>query len=194
MAFASVVVENAIICLAAPIGMRHAVTATTDWLQDRPMFSIQVCYLLASSSGVILGLILLGYGGILERASISEIWKVNGLWHQARAYEMFFINLNIIVTSLQNVQATALNLSLFALLSAGMLFNTAVAILGWRSLAALRGIAAHCLVVFYFCASTLFTVLLFLWVLHWLNFWAFLILFLVIEIRRREQSGTRLSF
>ncbi|MBO6776154.1 MAG: hypothetical protein JJ897_11735 [Marinibacterium sp.] len=158
------------------------------------MFSIQICYVLAASSGIAIGLILMSNAGIINRITLSEIWKINGNWHLPRAYEMIVSNIQLIADSLHGVHSSRLMSILWAFVGAATLFNVVVAILGWRSVAAVRGIAVHGLLVLYYCAAAVFVTLLLLWILHWLNFWIFLVLFVVIEVRRREESGARLSF
>jgi len=95
---------------------------------------------------------------------------------------------------LHGLHSSRLMSILWAFVGAATLFNVVVAILGWRSVAAVRGIAVHGLLVLYYCVAAVFVTLLLLWILHWLNFWIFLVLLVVIEVRRREESGARLSF
>ena len=194
MAYANIVLENLLVCVALPFVVQRGVFATTALLQDRPMFSIQICYVLAASSGIAIGLILMSNAGIINRITLSEIWKINGIWHLPRAYEMIVGNIQLIADSLHGVHSSRLMSILWAFVGAATLFNVVVAILGWRSVAAVRGIAVHGLLVLYYCAAAVFVTLLLLWILHWLNFWIFLVLLVVIEVRRREESGARLSF
>lgn len=158
------------------------------------MFSIQICYVLAASSGMALGLTLLMVGGVLEAATLSEIWNISGHWHESRALEMLANSLHGMIDNLGLIQMSPATLGLVVFIVGAAIVNAAVAILGWRSIAAIRGFSVHCLLVTYYCAATIFIVLMALWVVHWLNFWAFLILLVAIEIRRREEGGTRLSF
>ena len=194
MAYANIVLENLLVCVALPFVVQKGVFATTALLQDRPMFSIQICYVLAASSGIAIGLILMSNAGIINRITLSEIWKINGIWHLPRAYEMIVGNIQLIADSLQGLHSSRLMSILWAFVGAATLFNVVVAILGWRSVAAVRGLAVHGLLVLYYCAAAVFVTLLLLWILHWLNFWIFLVLLVVIEVRRREESGARLSF
>ncbi|MFZ9128849.1 MAG: hypothetical protein ACO20O_07180 [Pseudomonadales bacterium] len=194
MAYANIVLENLLVCVALPFVVRKGVFAATGWLQDRPMFSIQFCYVLAASSGIAIGMMLMASADIINRITLAEIWKINGLWHHPRAYEMIVSNLQAISDSLPASQASRLMATLWAFVAATTFFNVVIAILGWRSAAAMRGIAVHILLVLYYCAATVFVTLLLLWIVHWLNFWIFLVLLVVIEVRRREESGARLSF
>ena len=194
MAYASIVLENLLVCVALPFVVRKGVFAAMGWLQDRPMFSIKFCYVLAASSGIAIGLTLMASAGIINRITLAEIWKVNGLWHYPRAYETSVGNIHLIADSSSGLQSLRLMPTLWAFVGATTLFNMVVAILGWRSVAAMRGIAVHGLLVLYYCAAAVFVTLLLLWIVHWLNFWIFLVLLVVIELRRREESGARLSF
>jgi hypothetical protein len=84
----------------------------------------------------------------------------------------------------------------FLLVSAAVLtaVNALVAMAGWRSVRALRGLATH--IVLSVSNGLIFIIwaLTALWAIHWLNFWIFLVLLCVIEMRRRESGTVRLSF
>lgn len=194
MAYANVILENLLICVALPIVVQRGVFAVTCLLQDRPMFSIQFCYVLAASSGIAIGLMLISNSGIVSRITISEIWNVNGFWHHPRAYEMIVGNIQLIFDNSFSTHSSRLMAIFWTFIGSTTLFNVLVAVLGWRSIAAVRGIAVHGLLVLYYCNATVFLTLLLLWIVHWLNFWVFLVLFVVIEARRHEQRGARLSF
>lgn len=194
MASASIMLENLLVCVALPFVVRKGVFAATGWLQDRPMFSIQFCYVLAASSGVAIGMMLIASADTIERITLEEIWKINGLWHHPRAYEMIVDYIQVVAESWPGAKSSRFSSILWAFVWAAALCNVVIAILGWRSAGALRGIAVHGLLVVYYCAATVFLLLMLLWIVHWLNFWIFVVLFVVIEVRRREESGARLSF
>jgi hypothetical protein len=72
--------------------------------------------------------------------------------------------------------------------------NFAIAAMGWRSPAAIRGLIAHLVISISVWLVLTIRALAAIWVLHWLNFWVLLILLVVLELRRREVGTTRLSF
>lgn len=158
------------------------------------MYSVKICFVLAASSGIVFGLSLLVFADVATKIALVEIWNINGPWHEPLALDMFAENVARMRASLPVSELPVISVGVAIYVATASAFNFTVSILGWRDLGALRGIAIHLLLVGYYCVATIFATLLFMWTLHWLNFWAFLIILIAIEIRRRDERGTWLSF
>lgn len=194
MSFSVVATENAAVCFVVPYLVKSLVWRCVTWLQDKPMYSIKFCRYLASMSGVALGLCLLVESDVLNLVNVGTLWSLQSPLHEARVWDVFIETSLKILNSFKSTEhSNVINFGIWCVACAAFV-NSAFSILGWRSLGAVRGILLHLLITFYYCCATIFIVLLALWVSHWLNFWIFIVLFIAIEFRRREEQGARLSF
>jgi hypothetical protein len=197
MSYAIAMAENLLLIVALPWLVSDAARDLASRLDNRSMLSIPFCRSVAVACGGVLAIAGGVLAGIQSEIAISSLWDMSGFWHTGR----FLVIVERYAEALlawppepvtpQQFLFAKLLLASAALLAA---VNFVIAVLGWRSLAALRGLMAHLVVS----ASVWLTLtvrgLAAIWVLHWLNFWALLILLIVLEMRRREEKATKLSF
>lgn len=189
-----VVCENVFFCIALPIFFQKAKVWIVKKIDTRRMYSITICYYLAFLCGILASFDVLIGGDFFQNYSIQEIWSMAGVFHEPR-----FIQL---VSNLANSYTDG-NWPNWAVLSYPLvvkaiffvsLVNFLIAIAGWRSVGAFRGIVSHFIIASYYFLMSLFCIFLIGWMLHWLNFWFFLVAIVFIEIKRRQRRETRLSF
>jgi hypothetical protein len=171
-----------------------------DWvarIDNRGMFSIPFCRSLAVACGGVLAIATAVLAGLQNEISLSSLWSIFGFWQEGR----FLVILERYADALCLSSSEAIGQRQFIFvqilfLSAILLgvVNLGIAVMGWRSLGALRGLLAHGVISISVWLTLTVRGLAALWVLHWLNFWALLILLIVLELRRREEKTTRLSF
>lgn len=211
MPILQVLVENLLLCVALPLVLRMTLLRAIATLDDRGMFLIPLCHWAAMASGLAFAAGVLLAADLLSSATPAQLWRIDGPWHETRlatllvaktnvardawheAWQMGFERSSLAADRLPAVGSTAIHAILTV--SVGLTaLNGTIAVLGWRSWGALRGLLAHLLIASGACAGTLFALAAGLWVLHWLNFWVFLVLLIFIEIRRREDRGMKLSY
>ncbi len=197
MSFMFAVAENFLLIVALPWLASDAARALVARLDNRGMFSIPFCQSLAVASG---GLLAIATGVLVIRAdefSLAGLLDIFGFWHESR----FLFILARFVDDLRLLQQASISghqwilaqtLLASALLLTALSFG--IALSGWRSPGAFRGLLAHCVIALSVWLVVTVGALAALWVLHWLNFWTFLVLLIVLELRRREDAVTRLSF
>ena len=191
------IVENLLLIVALPWLVSDAARDMVDRVDNRGMFSIPLCRSLAVACGGVLAIATGVLAGLRNEISVAGLWDLSGFWHGGRflvvleryAYDLWSLPPDSI-TSKQLLFAQLLVASA-ALLA---IVNFGIAVTGWRSLGALRGLIAHLAI-----SASVWIVLTVrglaaIWVLHWLNFWILLIVLVVLELRRREEGTTRLSF
>jgi len=166
-------------------------------IDNRGMFAIPFCRILAVACGGVLAIATGVLAGFQIEISAANLWGVSGFWHSGR----FLIILGEYAAGLWSLSSTSsptghLLVAQSLFVSAALLaaLNLGIAVMGWRSPAALRGLIAHLIISMSVWFVLTIRVLAAIWVLHWLNFWILLILLGVLELRRREEGVTRLSF
>lgn len=197
MSYAIAIVENLVVIVALPYLVSDTARDLVKRLDNRGMFSIPFCRSLAIAGGGLLAIATGVLAGLHNEVSIAKLWDISGFWHTGRflaIVEKFGKDLWLWTPQLITPRQLFFSQMLFV--SAGCLaaLNFAIAVMGWRSPAALRGLAAHLIISLSVWLVLTVRVLAAIWVLHWLNFWALLILLIVLEMRRREEYATRLSF
>lgn len=160
------------------------------------MFKVPVCRSIAVAAGASAAMGLLVASGVTANLTIGEIWSATGAWHvggvwivleryvaaamgwwDGRIPLVFYLHGSTLFTLLG---------ALLGIAAAFTLLNAAIALLAWRSSGALRGILCHFLIAGLTAALAFVWAISFFWILHWLNFWILLVLFLFIEAKRRE--------
>lgn len=189
--------ENLLLIVALPWLVAGAVQNWVVRLDNRNMFSLPFCRAVAVASGGVLAIATAVLAGFHHETSIASLWAIDGFWHTSRFLtigERYVSNLLSPPPGL--ISASQLLFAQTLLVSAGFLaaLNFGIAIMGWRSLGAMRGLLAHLVVSLSFWMVLTVRVVAALWILHWLNFWSLLIALIVLELRRREEATTRLSF
>jgi hypothetical protein len=197
MAYVIAMVENLLLIMVLPWMFNDAARDLVTRVDNRGMFSIPFCRSLAVACGGVLAIATAVLAGLASEISASSLWSISGFWHSG------FL-LDIVERYVQGVwSASSRPAATNSLVFAQMLFasailltaiNLCIALMGWRSPAALRGVIAHCAISLSVWGTLTIRGLAALWILHWLNFWAFLILLVVLELRRHEEVSTRLSF
>jgi hypothetical protein len=197
MSFLFAVIENILVIIALPWLVNDATRDFVARVDNRGMFSIPFCRSLAVACGGVLAIATGVLAGFTNELSLANLWDISGSWHEGR----FLITLARYTEELWSLSQGAIlpDHVVFAeilLTSAAILtaVNFGIALMGWRSLGALRGLITHILISISVWFVLTLGALVSLWVLHWLNFWIFLVLFIVVEMRRREVVATRLSF
>lgn len=197
MKFTLVVFENIILFLLIPQALRSIANKTAQTLDDRNMFGVPLCGSIATACATLLAIIILLSTGVVYDAAPARLWGIDGPWHTGRLMVLGANYLSVLAPG-GSVEYSATLVSIVKFILAGIavltLINGLIAAAGWRSIQAVRGLAVHVIlaasraVIFYIWVLTA------LWVIHWLNFWIFLVLLCVIEMRRRESGAVRLSF
>jgi len=196
MAYVIAMVENLLLIMVLPWIFNDTARDLVTRVDNRGMFSIPFCRSLAVACGGVLAIATAVLAGVASEISASSLWSISGFWHSGL--------LDIMERYAQGVwSASSRPAAAHSLVFAQMLFasailltasNLCIALMGWRSPAALRGFIAHCAISISVWGTLTIRGLAALWVLHWLNFWALLILLVVLELRRHEEVSTRLSF
>lgn len=197
MPFILAAAENFLLIVALPWLIHDGARDFVARFDNRNMFSIPFCRSLAIACGGLLAIATAVLVDISGDMSPAMLWDITGFWHQGR-----FINiLTAYAGELSTVSQASLTLKqllltqiLFVLAVALTAVNFVIAILGWRSPGALRGMIAHCLIAISVWIVLTIGALAAFWVVHWLNFWVFLVVTIVVEMRRREARVTKLSF
>jgi len=191
------IAENLLLIVALPWLVSDTARDLVGRLDNRGMFSIPFCRALAVACGGVLAIATGVLAGFQDEISAADLWGVSGFWHSGR----FLVILEAYAEGLMSFSSdpNPTGYLLFAqalFISAALLamVNLAIAVTGWRSPAALRGLIAHLVISMSVWFVTTIRVLAAIWVLHWLNFWVLLILLVVLELRRREEGTIRLSF
>lgn len=197
MNFTLIVIENIVLFLLVPLALRSASQKTVMTLDDRSMFKIPFCSSVATACGALLAIVFLLCAGVASDAAPARLWGFDGPWHTGRLLILLATYTSALWQGGISEHAALLASTVsFLLLCTALLtmVNALVAIGGWRSIQAIRGLATH--VVLSVSTAVIFIIwaLTVLWALHWLNFWIFLVLLCVIEMRRRESGTVRLSF
>jgi hypothetical protein len=197
MSYMVALTENLLLIVALPWLFSDTARDWAARLDNRGMFSIPFCRSLAVACGGVLAIATGVLAGIQNEIYASNLWSISGFWHTGR----FLVILERYAAALWSLSPVSIAAKpmLFAqmlLVSAGLLAlcNFAMAVAGWRSPAALRGLMAHGMISISVWFVLTVRILAAIWVLHWLNFWALLILLIVLELRRHEETTTRLSF
>jgi hypothetical protein len=197
MSYAIAIAENLLLIVALPWLVNDTARDLVKRLDNRGMFSIPFCRSVAVACGGVLAIATGVLAGLQNEVSVAKLWDISGFWHTGR----FLVIVEKYGRDLwwwppQLITPRQLFLAQILFASAGLLafVNFAVAALGWRSPAALRGLMAHIVISMSVWLMLTVRVLAAIWILHWLNFWVLLILLIVLEMRRREESATRLSF
>jgi hypothetical protein len=197
MSYAIAIAENLLLVVALPWLVNDAARDLLKRLDNRGMFSIPFCRSVAIACGGVLAIATGVLAGLQNEISVTKLWDISGFWHTGRflvIVEKYATDLWAWRPGLIAPRQFFFAQILFA--SAGLLafVNFTIAALGWRSPAMLRGMAAHIIMSISVWLILTIRILAAIWVLHWLNFWVLLILLIVLEMRRREESATRLSF
>ena len=192
-----VVIENGILVLLLPLMVRAAAKSSAQAIDNRNMFGIPFCSGLSTICGVLLAVAILSTAGVFSNAVPAQLWGFDVHWQTGRLLVLMTAFLSVLIQGgAENTAGIFVSAVPFLLVCAGMLTlaNGLVAIVGWRSVQAYRGLTAH--VILSLSTALVFSIwsLTAIWALHWLNFWSFLVLLCVIEIRRRESDSVRLSF
>ncbi len=191
---ANILVENFIVCFVLPLLVRRSVQFSIKQVDDRKMYSITICAILAYTAGASLAGALLFAFDFWRLASIEAIWSLQGPWHDPRVIASFERNLSGLSFRYLERLPPYVVATINVLLWGGLLVNTLIAVTGWRSVQAVRGILGHLIIATYAFYASIFVITVGLWLLHWLNFWIFLVILIFVEFRRREERGARLSF
>ena len=186
----SILIENLAILTLPLMVVWLGLFKSAAWLDQRNMYQIPLFHHLVRLNGVLVALVMLQMSGLLESINIADLWSIEGPWDEVRLAVL--IGSNVSGISIENLGSITQSM-LWVILTL-MVIQSAAAILGWRSLSAVRGmLAGHILTAGYALAVAL-VFIAFCWVIHWLNFWIFLVALCYIELRRREDRRTRLSF
>jgi hypothetical protein len=200
MNFTLVVIENIILFLLIPKVLWSLSQGTVRQIDDRNMFVIPFCSNIATTCGALLAIVFLLGAGVVRDAAPVLLWGFDGPWHTGRLMVLLATYVSNLLqggiyglTGQSGVLASTVTF-LLACAAILTLINGLVAIAGWRSLQAIRGLAMHTVLMVSIAVIFIIWALTALWALHWLNFWVFLVLLCVIEMRRRETGTVRLSF
>jgi len=194
MTSAQILLENVAICLLVPIALRQVQGAVVRRLDNRRMYHILFCRLLPIICGVLIALCMIVQTGTARSFRVDTLWSLTGPFHESRLWVLIGDQIGTPwagpgIGPVGPIVATA-----YALVAGLTLVNAVIAMVGWRSLGALRGIAVHVISTLVTAVYVTFLLITVAWVVHWLNFWIFAVLMLLIEMRRREERGVRLSF
>ena len=188
-------IENFFIVIIAPWLIMRSGMMLSSLLDNRSMFSVPLCNVIATASGILL-LVAIG----LETAFISgdlfqQVWNINGPLHQPLFGEFLIATASPGIPSPSSGQfAGSLSAVNFGLALGMTSINMTIALVGWRGFGAIRGMAAHMVLSITFAVAWGLRLLAVIWVIHWLNFWAFAALLIVLELRRREKIGAQIVF
>jgi hypothetical protein len=197
MPFILAAAENFLLIVALPWLINDGARDFAARLDNRSMFSIPFCRSLAIACGGLLAIATAILSDIAAVLSPAILWDIYGFWHKGRFIEILASYAGELSTTSQaslnfkQLLLTRILIVMAALLTAA---NFVIAILGWRSFGALRGMIAHCLIAISVWIVLSIGALAAFWVVHWLNFWVFLVVTIVVEMRRREEGVTKLSF
>ena len=197
MSYAIAIAENLLLIVALPWLVNDAARHLVKLLDNRGMFAIAFCRSVAIACGGVLAIATGVLAGLQNEISVAKLWDISGFWHTGRFLVIVEkYGRDLLSWPPQLITPRQLFFAQIVFASAGLLafLNVVIAALGWRSPAALRGMMAHIIISISVWLILTVRVLAAIWVLHWLNFWALLILLIVLEMRRREESATRLSF
>lgn len=189
--------ENLLLIVALPWMVAGTAQNWIARLDNRNMFALPFCRAVAVAAGGVLAIATAVLAGFHNEVSIASLWAIDGFWHTGRLLTIAErYTDNLLSPPAGAISASQLLFAQTLLVSAGFLaaLNFAIAILGWRSLGAMRGLLAHLVLSLSIWMVVTIRVLAALWILHWLNFWSLLIALIVLELRRREEATTRLSF
>lgn len=197
MPFILAAAENFLLIVALPWLIHDGTRDFVAALDNRSMFSIPFCRSLAVACGSLLAIASAVLADITADISPAMLWDITGFWHQGRfinilaAYAEELSTVSHLPLTFKQLLLTRI---LFLLVIALTAVNFVIAILGWRSPGALRGMITHCLLAISVWMVLTIGALATFWVMHWLNFWFFLVVTIVVEMRRREEGVTKLSF
>lgn len=197
MLYVLAAIENLILLVVLPWMFNDAARDLVARFDNRGMFSIPFCRSVAVACGGLLAIATAVLAGLASDISAAGLWDLQGLWHSGRFLEIlvrFFAGLTSMSFGSMPASSMVFATMLFAAAAFLAVINFGIALMGWRSLAALREAIAHCVIAASVWGTVTIRGLAVLWILHWLNFWALLILLFVLELRRREEVSTRLSF
>ena len=191
------IAENLLLIVALPWLVSDASRDLVGRIDNRGMFSIPFCRMLAVASGGLLAIATGVLAGLQTEISVANLWDSSGFWHGGR-FLIILERYTDDLWSLSHGPNAARHLLFAQIVFASAAFlaasNFAIAAMGWRSPAAIRGLIAHLVISISVWLVLTIRALAAIWVLHWLNFWVLLILLVVLELRRREVGTTRLSF
>ena len=190
--------ENAVVCLLILVALRRMQSMAVVALDNRQMYNIPFCRLLPVACGIVLAVLVLLQAHVAQTFTIDDLWSLSGPFHESRllllmanqAATISLADLSGLGTGMDSPYLVAA----YAAVACLTLINVAIAILGWRSLGALRGIVIHVVSVAVTAVFVTFVSILLIWVVHWLNFWIFAVLLALVEMRRREDRAVKLSF
>jgi hypothetical protein len=150
------------------------------------MFSILFCRSLAVACGGVLAIATGVLAGLHDEISVASLWDLRALSMEADFSLFWRVRRRFVVPVTESIAPKQLLFAQLLFVSAALLavLNFGIAVMGWRTPAALRGVIAH-LVITVSLWLVLVRGLAGIWVLHWLNFWVLLIL---------PGETTRLSF
>jgi hypothetical protein len=197
MPFILAAAENFLLIVALPWLLHDGARDFVARLDNRSMFSIPFCRSLAIACGGLLAIATALLAGIAGKLSPAALWDITGFWHEGRFIDILAVFAGELSQpqqssfGLKQVRLTQILIALAAALTA---VNFVIAVLGWRSAGALRGMIAHCLIAISMWIILTIGALAAFWVVHWLNFWVLLVVTIVVEMRRREEGVTKLSF
>lgn len=194
MSWSYVLAENLLFCVAFPALLHAGAFGLARALDDRQMFSIPACHYVAAACGLMLAGGIILQSGLWETIGFAEIWRLDGPWHETRILAVIDAQLTGFAFEPRFGLTGAVGDALLALVAVLTAINGTIAWLGWRSPAALRGLGAHLSFVVYYAVGGIVLFFVAFWVIHWLNFWIFLVALIIIELRRREDRQVRLSF
>lgn len=197
MPFILAAAENFLLIAALPWLIHDGARDIVARLDNRSMFSIPLCRSLAIACGGLLAIATALLAGIASKLSPAVLWDITGFWHEGRFIDILAVfagELSNPEQSTFGAKQVRLTQILIALAAALTTVNFVIAILGWRSAGAMRGMLAHCLIAISMWVILTICALATFWVVHWLNFWVLLVVTIVVEMRRREDGVTKLSF
>jgi hypothetical protein len=196
MSHIAAIAENFLLIVVVPWLVSDAARDLVARLDNRGMFSIPFCRVLAVACGGVLAIATGVLAGLQDEISAASLWGVSGFWHGGRCLvilEGYAEGLRSLSSASMSAEHLLFARILFAAAALLAALNLAIAVMGWRSLAALRGLGGHLVISLSVWFVLTIRTLAAIWVLHWLNFWILLILLIVLELRRREEGFTRLS-
>ncbi|MBI1320972.1 MAG: hypothetical protein GC168_18755 [Candidatus Hydrogenedens sp.] len=156
-------------------------------VDDKGLFATQTAWMLAAFCGVAIGGCVLYFNLGFDAFTFDNVFRVEGPW--ALPYATFLLErANPFHYSWQPVlerltwNGRPTDLTPLAGL-VGLAFTALVvrALLLWRSLGAVRGIAVAVVVIAWLGVLTLFGVSLFLWLMNMINLWALVLLLLIVQ-------------
>jgi|GEM_PF-5542683 len=161
-------------------------------IDDRGFFLMPMVWVLAISTGLILGALLLSFNLDPHYFTVDNVFRSEGPW--ALTYSEFIrsrvnpfnYSLRPIFTYLDTYDHD-MNLTVVLVLAAstyGLLIVRAFAT--WGSLAALRGVLFGSVLVLWSAYMTIFMVCLALWLFNLLNFWALALATVAVHLHRNH--------